>query len=139
MWLKSFSVTTNKASIEQIWEVLTNINQWNTWDNDIEWIKLDGEAKLGADFLLKPKGGPETKLTISTFNKPNNFSDIAHLPFAKMETIHNLSNTSEGVKIEVIIKVTGFLSFLWSRVIAQKQIDGGVQQTNLLIEKAKTL
>jgi len=94
---------------------------------------------LGANFLLKPKGGPETKLTICNFNKPNNFADIAHLPFAKMETIHNLSATSEGVKIELIIKVTGLLSFLWSKVIAQKQIDGGVQQINLLIEKAKTL
>ncbi len=139
MWLKSFSVTTNKASIEQIWQVLTNINHWNTWDSDIEYTKLDGEAKLGANFLLKPKGGPETKLTISAFNKPNNFSDIAHLPFANMETIHTLINTGEGVKIEVTIIVKGLLSFLWSKIIAQKQIDGGVQQTNLLIEKARTL
>lgn len=138
MWTKSFSTTTKEVTKVQIWKVLTDINNWNSWDNDIEWTKIDTEPKLNANFFLKPKGGPKTRLTISEFNKPNVFADVSHLPLAKMVTTHHLSDTPAGLKIEVTIQVTGLLSFLWSKVIAQKQIDGGLQQTEQLIEKAKT-
>lgn len=139
MWHKSFSVVTKEVTKEQVWTVLTDINHWNEWDKDLEWTQLKGEPKLNADFLLKPKGGPKTKLTISQFDKPNAFADISHLPLAKMHTIHTLTQTSEGLKIQVDIKVTGFLTLLWSKVLAQKQIDGGQHQTQQLIEKAKSI
>lgn len=139
MWHKSFSTVTKEVTNEQIWKVLTDVNKWNEWDKDLEWTELKGEAKLNADFFLKPKGGPKTKLTISQFDKPNVFADISHLPLAKMHTIHTLTQTSEGLKIQVDIKVTGLLTFLWSKVIAQKQIEGGVNQTNQLIAKAKSI
>lgn len=137
MWHKSVSIVTSEVTQDQVWSVLTNINRWNEWDADIEWTSLKGEARLNADFVLKPKGGPKTKLTISQFDKPNVFADISHLPFAKMHTIHTLAQTSEGLNIRVDIKVTGLLTFLWSKVIAQKQIDGGISQMKYLIEKAK--
>jgi hypothetical protein len=139
MWHKSFSTVTKEVTKDQIWTVLTDINHWNEWDKDLEWTECTGEAKLNADFLLKPKGGPKTKLTISQFDKPNVFADISHLPLAKMHTIHTLSQTSDGVKIQVDIKISGFLTFLWSKVIGQKQIDGGLHQTQQLIKKAKSI
>jgi len=88
-------------------------------------------------FLLKPKGGPKTKLTISEFDAPNVFADVAHLPLAKMHTIHTLSQMDKGIKIDVDIKIVGALTFLWSKVIGQKQIDGGPEQTEKLIKRAK--
>jgi hypothetical protein len=139
MWHKSFSTVTKEATTDQIWTVLTDINHWNEWDKDLEWTELKGEARLNAGFFLKPKGGPKTKLTISQFDKPNVFADISHLPLAKMHTIHTLTQTNEGVKIQVDIKISGILTFLWSKVIGQKQIDGGFQQTQQLIEKAKSI
>jgi hypothetical protein len=73
MWQKSISTVTKEVTANQIWTVLTDINHWNEWDKDLEWTELKGEAKLNADFLLKPKSGPKTKLTISQFDKPNVF------------------------------------------------------------------
>ncbi len=137
MWHKSFSTITKDVTKEQIWEVLSDINRWKDWDEDIEWIELNGTAKLNADFLLKPKGGPKTKLTISEFDAPNVFADVAHLPLAKMHTIHTLSQMDKGIKIDVDIKIVGALTFLWSKVIGQKQIDGGPEQTEKLIKRAK--
>ena len=139
MWHKSFSTVTKEVTKDQIWTVLSDINHWNDWDKDLEWTELKGEAKPNAVFMLKPKGGPKTKLTISQFDKPNVFADISHLPLAKMHTIHTLSQTSDGIKIQVDIKISGFLTFLWSKVIGQKQIDGGLHQTQQLIERAKTI
>ena len=139
MWHKSFSTVTQDVTKDQIWTVLSDINHWNDWDKDLEWTELKGEAKPNAEFMLKPKGGPKTRLTISQFDKPNVFADISHLPLAKMHTIHTLSQTSDGVKIQVDIKISGFLTFLWSKVIGQKQIDGGLHQTQRLIERAKSI
>lgn len=92
MWSKSFSTKTKEVSRQQLWTVLTDINNWHQWDNDIEWTKLEGEPKLNADFYLKPKGGPKTRLTISKFDKPNVFADISHLPLAKMLIVHPYLN-----------------------------------------------
>ena len=139
MWHKSFSVETDEVSKEQIWKVLTDLQNWNKWDADIEWTKCDEQAKLGTEFFLKPKGGPKVRLTVSQFDKPNVFADVSHLPLAKMHTIKTLTHTPAGVKIQMDVKVEGLLSFLWSRVIAQNQIDGGVEQTQLLINHAKTI
>ena len=139
MWKKNYSTETKEVSREQIWTVLTAVDKWNEWDQDIEWTELKGESKLNAEFFLKPKGGPKTKLTIIQFDKPNVFADVAHLPLAKMQTIHTLTQNSKGIKINVEVMITGFLTFFWSKVIGQKQIDGGIQQTQKLIEKAKTI
>lgn len=139
MWHKSFSTVTTEVTKTQIWAVLTDINHWNTWDKDLEWTELKSEAKLHAVFWLKPKGGPKTKMTISQFDKPNVFADISHLPLAKMHTIHTLTETKDGLKIKVDIKISGALTFLWNKIIGQKQIDGGIHQTKQLIEKAKSI
>ncbi|MEO7049706.1 MAG: hypothetical protein ABI091_30665 [Ferruginibacter sp.] len=139
MWHKSFSTTTKEVTKEQIWIILTDINKWKEWDKDLEWAALEGEAKLNSIFFLKPKGGPKIKLTISQFDKANIFEDISHLPFAKMQTTHTLIQTNEGLKIQVDIKIFGLLTFLWSKIIGQKQIEGGLNQTNQLIKKAKEL
>ena len=136
MWQKSFQNLAKNLTKIQIWGVLTDINHWKDWDKDIEWTKMDGEARLHADFILKPKGGPKTRLTIVQCDKPDVFADIAHLPLAKMQTLHRLTDTPEGVLIEVEVRVTGLLSFLWAKIIAEKQVQGGLAQTNQLIAKA---
>ena len=139
MWHKTIAQNTREAGREQVWKVLTDVNHWQEWDPEIEWTELKGELRTGADFMLKPKGGPKTRLTVTQMERPGIFADIAHLPLAKMHTIHTLSETSEGLKIQMDIKISGLLSFLWSKVIGQGQIDGGPQQIERLIAKAKTL
>ena len=139
MWHKTYSTETNEVSGLQVWTVLTNINKWGDWDDEIEWMELKGECKINAEFYLKPKGGPKTKLTVTQFEKPAIFADVAHLPLAKMHTIHTLKQSPTGLTIQVDIKITGLLAFLWSRVIGQKQIDGGEAQNRRLIAKAKTV
>lgn len=138
MWHKSLTIETNEATREQIWAVLTDINRWSDWHTELEWTKLDGEPRLNTDFYLKAKGGPKTRITISQFDKPTIYSDISHLPLAKMLFIHTLTDTPNGVQIKMEVKISGLLTFLWSKVIGQGQIDGGKVQIQKLIETAKT-
>lgn len=136
MWKGIATIITQKATINQLWNTLTDIQNWNTWDHDIAWTSIKGPVKQGAEFYLKPKDGPKTKLHVSEYTAPNVFSDVAHLPLAKMRTTHRFTQTEQGVKIDIEVEVTGLLSFVWSRIIAQNQIKGAEQQTQNLIEKA---
>ena len=138
MWTKSYQVTTKEVTREQLWAVLTDIRTWNEWDTDIAWTTIEGGARLHAPFYLKPKGGPKTKLSITQLDKPNVFADVSYLPLAQMHTIHTLTQAAQTVTIRVEIRISGLFTFLWSKIIGQKQIDGGMQQTQRLIEKAKT-
>lgn len=136
MWKGNVTIITQKATINQLWNTLTDIQNWNTWDQDIAWTSIEGPVKLGSEFYLKPKDGPKTKLHVSEYTAPNVFSDVAHLPLAKMRTTHRFTQTEQGIEIHIEVEVRGLLSFIWSRIIAQNQIKGAEQQTQNLIDKA---
>ena len=54
MWSKSYSKTVEGLSANLIWNVWTDVNQWHTWQDDIEYAQLDGEFIKGNVFLFKP-------------------------------------------------------------------------------------
>ena len=58
------------ASPEKVWSVLTNIDQWATWQTDITKPKLNGELKLNTTFDWKTGGVKihSTLLTVEPFN-----------------------------------------------------------------------
>ncbi|WP_198266476.1 hypothetical protein [sulfur-oxidizing endosymbiont of Gigantopelta aegis] len=63
-WSKSYSQTVENVGVEKIWTVWTDINSWNTWQNDIEYAKIKGEFKAGNTFILKPKGVSEVSIEL---------------------------------------------------------------------------
>lgn len=133
MWYKSFTLTTREATCDQLWNTLTDVENWSTWDHEIDSVQLTGSMEQGATFHLKPKGGPRTRMTVDQFARPHRFADIAHLPLAKMETVHTFTETGEGVVIKVEIRITGLLTPLWARVIGEKQIEGGPEQALAMV------
>lgn len=139
MWQRSFSTETSEVTRQQVWTVLSDINNWKDWGDDLEWTQLEGPCKLNAKFLLKPKGGPLTKLSITKYDRPNVFADVAYLPLGKMHTTHTLTETSQGIKLQVDVLISGLLSFLWVKVIGQKQVQEGQSQLKALIQKAKSI
>jgi hypothetical protein len=48
-------ITINAAS-ETIWQVLTDINQWSTWNPNISEAQLEGALKPGSTFRWKSGG-----------------------------------------------------------------------------------
>jgi hypothetical protein len=63
MWQAHYETTTD-ISAEKLYQAITDINNWNKWDNGLEFTKLEGIAKRGASFTLKPKGEPTIRMTI---------------------------------------------------------------------------
>jgi len=123
MWSQSHTLVTKEATKEQMWKLFADVNNWHTWDNGIEYAKLDGEFKKGNHFLLKPKKGPKIKIELYETIPNRKFVDLTHFPLAKMYGEHTFEDTPEGLKLTVTMKVSGVLGFLWKKIVAQDIIN----------------
>ncbi|HEV8511823.1 MAG TPA: SRPBCC family protein [Cyclobacteriaceae bacterium] len=123
MWTKSHSIVTKEVTKEQIWKLFANVNQWHTWDEGIEYAKLEGKFEKGNYFMLRPKGGPNVKVELLETVENKMFLDVTKFPLAKMYDEHLFEETPQGLKITNTITVKGILSFLWVKIVAQKIAD----------------
>ena len=112
MWTRTYSVTTNKVTKEQMWKLFANVNQWHNWDKGIEFATMEGSFEKGNHFILKPKGGPKVKIQLIEVIKNKKFVDQTTFPLAKMYGEHEFEDCEAGLKITTPMKVIGLLSFL---------------------------
>jgi hypothetical protein len=137
MWCKSYSKTVEGLSANQVWKVWTDVNQWHTWQDDIEYANLDGEFIEGNVFLFKPKGGPNIKIELTEVESNSIFVDLTRFPLARMYDSHELIEHGDKLEIKTTIRIEGPLSFLWRKLVAENVANGMKEQTERLIEKAK--
>ena len=123
MWTRSHSIVTKAVTKEQMWKLFADVNTWHTWDEGIEFARLEGKFEKGNHFTLKPKGGPKLKVELLETVVNKSFLDVTKFPLAKMYDNHTFEETADGLKITNTISVTGILSFLWIRLVAQNIVN----------------
>ena len=139
MWTKSHSIVTKEVSKEQIWKLFADVNNWHTWDNGIEFAKLEGRFEKGNHFLLRPKGGPNVKVQLLETTENKSFLDVTRFPLAEMFDEHVFEETENGLKITNTITMKGLLGFLWVKIVAQKIADALPQDMQVQINAASKL
>ena len=139
MWTKSYSKTINDLKASQVWKVWADVNQWHKWQDDIEYAKLDGEFKTGNIFQFKPKGGPKINIELTKVEPNSVFIDVTRFPLAKMYDSHELINHGDKLEIKTTISVSGPLSFLWRKLVAENVANGMQEQTERLIKEARNV
>jgi len=139
MWIKSYSVITKDVTKEQMWKLFADVNNWNTWDKEIDYAKMEGAFKKGNSFVLKPKGGPKVKIELIETIENQKFVDLTKFPLAKMFGEHTLEETKNGLKITTTMKVKGLLGFVWRKLVAQNIVNGLPEETENQIKFARTL
>jgi hypothetical protein len=137
MWSKSYSKTVKDLTAGQVWNIWTDINQWHTWQDDIEYARLDSEFKKGGAFLFKPKGGPRFNIELTKVEPNFAFVDLTRFPLAKMYDAHELIDHGDKLEIKTTISIEGPLSFLWRKIVAENVANGMKEQTERLIEKVR--
>jgi uncharacterized protein YndB with AHSA1/START domain len=139
MWSRTYSKKVQGLKAEQVWKVWTDLNQWHTWQSDIEYAKLEGEFKVGNTFLLKPKGGPKVNIEIIKVEPNRQFTDLTRFPGAKMYGSHEFVIHGDELEIKTTMSIEGPLSFVWRKIVAEDVANGMMEQTEHLIEKAKSV
>jgi uncharacterized membrane protein len=137
MWRKSYSKKIKGLQADQVWKVWTDINQWHTWQSDIEQATLEGDFKVGNTFLLKPKGGPKVKIELIKVEPNQQFIDLTRFPGAKMYGSHEFIMHGDELEIKTTMSIEGPLSFLWRKIVAEDVANSMPQQTENLIEKTR--
>ena len=73
MWTKKVTIKSN-ASREQIWNLWSDVKNWNKWDNEVEYSDLNGQFEIGTFGILKPIKGPKSKFKLISVDKLNEFT-----------------------------------------------------------------
>ena len=137
MWSKSFSKVYQGVTKEAIWLAWMDVNNWPSWDCELEYCKLDGALEQGKIFLLKAKGGPEVKIEVTQLISQEQFTDRCRFFGASMIDDHQLEETEEGIRITNTISVKGILSFLWVKLVASNVAKSVPAQTDALVDYVK--
>lgn len=136
--MRRYSYTTNTdLPAERLFDAIIAVERWPEWDHELESTRLADEARVGAKFVLKPRGGPKTTMEITVMDRPMRFSDVAHLPLGKMRTDHRFEPGDDGTRVTVTISVSGPLAFLWDKIVARKQAAGAEAQTEAFLSFAR--
>jgi polyketide cyclase/dehydrase/lipid transport protein len=136
MWSSTHSKTVKGLKTEQVWQAWTDVNQWHTWQPDIEHARLDRAFAAGNTFVLKPKGGPKVNIEIITAEPGSRFTDLTRFPGARMYGNHEFIVRGDELEIRTTMSIDGPLAWLWRKIVAEGVAKGMAAQTERLVEKA---
>ena len=133
----SYSQKVKNIAIEKLWATWTNVNQWQTWQDDLDFAKLEGEFKEGKSFILKPKGGPQVNIQLQKVIPNQQFIDLTRFPLARMYGNHEFIQCENGdIEIKTTMSIEGPLAFLWHRLVMAGIVEKLGSQTDSLIRKS---
>ncbi len=138
MWHKTYSKVYPGVQKEAIWSLWEDVNNWDKWDPDIEYAKMIEPFQVGGRFIFKPKGAGEVTLQLVEVEKFKKFTDQLKFFGAKMYGIHEMVETPGGLKMTTTLRVTGPLTFIWVKLVAQGIVDTIPEQMDSLVKCAES-
>jgi hypothetical protein len=133
MWRVTHSKLYQGVKREDVWRVLTDVNNWATWHGDLDFCTMEGSFKVGNHFMLKPKGMSAVKIVLTDIQPGKEFTDCTSFFGAKMCDTHAMEETSEGLLLTNTVVVTGWLSWVWIKLVVQHVADSKPEETDALI------
>ncbi len=107
------------ATPEKVWQILTDVESWDTWNERIKSPKLLGELEVGSSFTWKT-GGSKIKSRIHTLT-PYKCFGWQEKAFGAT-AIHNwyLEPTENGTKVRVEESMEGWIINLMKKKMNEK-------------------
>lgn len=138
MWVREYSKTFPEIKKEVIWHLWTDVNNWPIWHGDLDYCKLEGDFIVGNVFMLKPKSAPAVKIKLIEIIPGHKFTDCTQFFGAKMYDTHAMEETENGIRLTNKVVVTGWLSFLWIKLVAQHVANSVPQEMDALVNLARS-
>jgi hypothetical protein len=131
--VKCSKAITILSGSEKVWEVMSNINNWATWQTEISAPQLNGELKPETTFDWKT-GGAKIHSTLHTVN-PNRQLGWTGKTFG-MYAIHNweLKEIDGITTVQVEESMEGFLASVFKSTF-NKSLEKGMQNWLELLKR----
>lgn len=105
------------ASPNAFFEEWINHSDWPAWSPDTEWVTVTGPVQTGASGVLKPKGGPRVKFTVTECEPGREYTDTAKLLGARLVFQHTAEPAASGTDLRVRVTMAGPLARAWALVM----------------------
>ncbi|MGW2662396.1 SRPBCC family protein [Nocardia tengchongensis] len=111
---------------------------WPEWNQDTEWVTLDGPFVQGATGVLKPKGGPKTPFVVTKLTDTE-FIDSSKLIGARLIFAHEIATIAGCTTVTVRVTMEGPLRGLWNKIMGGGLRDSLQRDVDALVEAAEAV
>lgn len=127
--------TATPAAIFALW---SDVDNWASHDDGIEWARLIDKFEIGGHYVIKPKGGPKTETEILVVKPNESFIDVSHLFGARLRFDHETVQSNGVTSVSIVMTLSGPLSWLWSKILGKNQQADLEKSTAKLLKKAES-
>jgi len=107
MWSAEHTHDTT-ATPQQVWRLWADVEQWPSWNADIEQIELSGPFAAGSRIVMKPAGQDPVELRIAEASEPELFVDEADLGAIVVRTTHRVDCLDDDrARVVYRMEITG--------------------------------
>lgn len=107
MWEYEHSIETSAAP-EAIWRLWADVENWGTWNAEIEKIEMDGPFAAGTQITMTPPGEDPVLLRIAEVVEDELFVDEARFNGLLLRTIHRIDRIDQNrIRVAYRMEITG--------------------------------
>ncbi|MEU3772068.1 SRPBCC family protein [Streptomyces sp. NPDC032472] len=107
MWTYEHSIETDAAP-EAVWALWADVENWGTWNADIEHIELDGPFETGTAIVMTPAGQDPVHLRIAEAKPGELFVDEARFDGLLLRTVHRIDRGRDlRTRVVYRMEITG--------------------------------
>jgi uncharacterized membrane protein len=107
MWVYEHSVETSAAP-DAIWRLWADVENWGTWNADIDSIEIRGPFATGTEITMTPPGQDPVHLRVAELTEREMFVDEAEIDGLLLRTIHRLDRLdAHRTRVVYRMEITG--------------------------------
>lgn len=107
MWEYEHSIETS-ATPEAIWRLWADVENWGTWNSEIEKIEMNGPFEAGTQITMTPPGDDPVLLRIAEAVEDELFVDEARFDGLLLRTIHRIDRIDPNrIRVAYRMEITG--------------------------------
>ncbi|MRH87869.1 hypothetical protein GFY24_10475 [Nocardia sp. SYP-A9097] len=131
------ATATSAAAPAAFFEKWGDMATWPEWNQDTEWVKLDGPFVQGATGTLKPKGGPKVGFVVEKLTDTE-FVDVSKLIGARLTFAHTVSR-AEHTTVSIQVSIDGPLRWFWTKIMGADLAKSAQPDLNALVAAAEAV
>jgi hypothetical protein len=118
MLIVKHTVETTATPI-QIWKIWEDVENWKTWDQEIELSRIDGPFQSGTAGCTKFVGPPLFKTLLTQVERYKLVVQEAYLSFAKVISCQSMNYVAGKTEVTFQVDIRGPLSLFYACILGR--------------------
>lgn len=135
---KIYSLFTDEVSVDEIWQLVTDVGNWNQWDFNIEYSSMEGNFSVGKGIDIKSRLFPQSGIVV--FDSDEYQKSIVYLlvfPLSDFFISHYYKEGGNGVNITITLSMQGILSPFWYLIYGRSIARNFPEDIKIMIDETK--